>query len=264
MSGQAELNNLTVGSFFGIKVKLHWTWLLLFLFLLFADLYQAGIWLCLFGFVLLHEFGHCFASQYYNRKVIEVVLHPLGGAAVIEIPKKPLEEYWISAAGPLVNVGLILPLELLGQHYPYFKLLSFYNFSFLLFNLLPIFPLDGGRMFRAGLCYMTGDYPLATCIAVRFGQIIAILLGLYGIYYFQFVYAIIAAILVVFSEIQIVSLKTELDLKDDIWRLKTALCDLERSGAESEQEIQILKENLKIREDMLRMVEGYPESEENV
>jgi Zn-dependent protease len=195
----------------GIDIKIHITF---FLILLLGALQWGGgfgpagalfgvlLMVLLFVCVTLHELGHSLVAQRFGIPVREIVLLPLGGLAMLgRNPSKPLHELLIAAAGPLVNVliagGLFLVTGaasltgvLNGQGLvdgqraaPSLELLLGWllaaNISLVLFNLIPAFPLDGGRMLRAVLA-MRMSYQRATRIATLVGQGLAIVLGVYG------------------------------------------------------------------------------------
>jgi Zn-dependent protease len=197
----------------GIDIKVHITF---FLILAFGGLQWAGstpgnpiegvvfgvvLMVLLFACVTLHELGHSIAAQYYNIPVKEIVLLPLGGVALIsKNPEKPLHELVIAAAGPLVNVVIaillfgvvaatgMVPTSMneLGALFssPSLQTMVLWllaaNISLVIFNLIPAFPLDGGRIFRALLAMGIG-MPRATRIASIIGQVAAIGLGIWGI-----------------------------------------------------------------------------------
>lgn len=154
----------------------------------------------LFVLVTLHELGHSFVAQYYRVPVKQIVLTPLGGLAQLkEIPENPVQELLIAVAGPAVNVVIALIMGAvaltaninLGNTFAavsgiaglsigsLFAFIFYYNIILALFNLIPAFPLDGGRIFRSLLAIKL-DYVKATSIASNVGQVMAILLGIYG------------------------------------------------------------------------------------
>lgn len=157
--------------------------------------------LLLFLCVTLHEFGHAVQARAYGIPVEDITLYPIGGIARLgQIPENPTQEFRIAIAGPLVNVVIVALLVLVGWIFdepalrstgglfedlrqPEWHLLlpylTFANLSLAIFNLLPAFPMDGGRIFRA-LLAMRLDYRRATQIAVSIGQMMAFLFGLYG------------------------------------------------------------------------------------
>ena len=190
-----------LGTIAGIDVFLHWTFSLLIIYIVFIN-YKAGqnivqiAWsvlfiLCVFATVLLHELGHALTAKKFNIKTNDITLLPIGGIASLEkLPEKPSEELMIAFAGPMVNIALALllsffiqypnnPEEMIAQLSGGINgnnfLLNFYlvNMVLALFNLIPAFPMDGGRMLRAVLSYKL-KRNVATKIAARIGQIVAI------------------------------------------------------------------------------------------
>lgn len=157
--------------------------------------------LILFCLVTLHELGHSFAAQHYHVDVKQIVLSPIGGVAQLgHIPEKPSQEFVIALAGPAVNLlaallmGAVLltpSVELqdptmvimgisgfsLGSLFSY---IFFYNILLGLFNMIPAFPLDGGRIFRS-LLAMKLDYVKATRIAATVGKMAAVAIAIYGL-----------------------------------------------------------------------------------
>jgi len=177
-------------------------------------LFGIVLMVLLFTCVTLHELGHSIAARAFGIPVRDITLLPLGGVAQItKNPEKPIHELIIAAAGPLVNVviagilfvvvGASLAATVLdgqgllpgGLNQPSLETLLFWllaaNISLVLFNLIPAFPLDGGRMLRALLAMGLG-YPRATRIASAIGQIIAIGLGLLGFLGGNFILVLIA------------------------------------------------------------------------
>jgi Zn-dependent protease len=175
------MNKLTAGSFplfriAGIQVYLHWTWLVVAYLEIVnrVNPYQSMTWnvveyLALFGIVLLHEFGHALACRQVGGQANRIMLWPLGGVAFVQPPPRPGAVLWSIAAGPLVNVVLV-PVTLMavvvasgagwGNEYPDFVHFLFsiaiINVALLVFNLLPIYPLDGGQILQALLWFVIG------------------------------------------------------------------------------------------------------------
>ena len=209
-----------IGRFSGIDVKVHWTFLLLLAFFAFIG-YQtsgtlagaltptAGI-VALFICVLLHEFGHSLVAQRLGLEIHSITLLPIGGVSNLEsLPEKPSDEIKITVAGPLVNVvlapiffgvGLLLgaeprmPTDLfmgIGSVGQFFFYLGYLNVVLAVFNLLPAFPLDGGRILRALLATRLGAVR-ATEIASRVGQLFAAAFFLVGLLGGNFLLALIA------------------------------------------------------------------------
>ena len=189
----------------GIGVYMHWTFLLLVAWVMLSYL-MAGqglaialiggaLILALFGCVVLHELGHALMARRFGVATQDITLLPIGGVArLARMPEEPKQELLIALAGPAVNVviaavlavvlwGLgVVPWEtqlmLVGG--PFLTNLMVVNVILVLFNLLPAFPMDGGRVLRA-LLAMRRPYSEATQIAARVGQIMAILFGIVGI-----------------------------------------------------------------------------------
>ena len=199
-------NALKVGSAAGIGIFLHWTFVLLligiFAFYLFqgesvaAALAGVGFILALFACVVLHELGHALMARRFDVPTRDITLYPIGGVARLQrIPEEPMKELWIALAGPAVNVVIAVVLAALigvtgGRFAPevaldpgasFLTTLMWANVILFAFNLLPAFPMDGGRVLRA-LLAMRMDYARATEIAAGVGQGMAILFAFLGIF----------------------------------------------------------------------------------
>jgi Zn-dependent protease/predicted transcriptional regulator len=194
--------SLKLGRILGIDVYLHVTFLLLLAFIGLTQV-MAGrtvgsavgavaYFATLFGCVLLHEFGHALAARQYGIRTHDIILLPIGGVARLErMPEKPSQELVVAIAGPLVNLviagGLFVGLNLRGWE-PNISLLEgsiaerllVVNVFLMLFNLLPAFPMDGGRVLRAILA-MRVPYARATRIAASIGQGMAFVFGFIGL-----------------------------------------------------------------------------------
>jgi Zn-dependent protease len=161
---------------FGIDVYLHWSWFLILLYVIQTSgggksaLTLSIIWLLtLFVIVLLHEFGHALACKQTGGQANQIVLWPLGGVAYVAPPQRPGAQLWSIAAGPLVNVILFIAatailmvggISGLSDQWPmfwdYISIVAYINLILLKFNLLPIFPLDGGQILRSLLWFKFG------------------------------------------------------------------------------------------------------------
>ncbi len=195
-----------IGRFAGIDVYIHTTFLLLVGFLGFSYWLQTrsvagtlegiGFLLALFGSVVLHEYGHALTARRYGIKTRDITLLPIGGVARLErMPDKPIQELWVALAGPAVNVviaavlfGYLLitntlaPLtELTLTGGSFVERLMTVNLFLVGFNLLPAFPMDGGRVLRA-LLALRLEYVRATQIAASIGQGMAFLFGIIGLF----------------------------------------------------------------------------------
>ena len=195
-----------LGEFAGISVYIHATFLILIAWVGFAhwqversvSAVLAGIMfiLALFACVLLHEFGHALTAKRFGIKTRDITLLPIGGVARLErMPEEPKQELWVTLAGPAVNVviaavlyvlltvtGTLAPLSTLTlTSGSFWERLMLFNVTLVIFNMIPAFPMDGGRALRA-LLAMRMDYTRATRIAAGLGQGIALLFGLVGLF----------------------------------------------------------------------------------
>lgn len=173
--------SLSLGSWFGVTVELHWTWLFL---LAFAIMVGAGpVFIGIFTIVLLHEYGHCIAAQRCSAKVGNIVLYPIGGVAFIEAPSDPWKEFVIAISGPLVNVALVPILYLVQHLYQPMTSIYFANLLILIFNLIPAFPMDGGRILRSYLSHSYRDHLYATKLATTVSKFCCVMFFVVGLYF---------------------------------------------------------------------------------
>lgn len=193
-----------IGTVRGIAIYVHGTFFLLLAWIAVADglakhsvaAAADAVWftLALFACVVVHELGHAFMALRFGIRTRDIILLPIGGMGRLErLPDVPSQELWISLAGPAVSIGIaallfavlgvagggsqLLNTDVTGM--PPFERLAIVNLGLAAFNLLPAFPLDGGRVLRA-LLAMRMDYVRATGIAATIGQTLALLLGLLG------------------------------------------------------------------------------------
>ncbi len=169
----------------GIPVRVHITLIVLLLFAAFSyGLIGLLIAIGVFASVALHELGHSWVAIRKGCHVHEIMLLPIGGIAKMShIPSRPTDEFLIAAAGPAVSFLLAVLFWLLtigGFFGQLFINLSAINLMLCLFNLLPSFPMDGGRIFRAFMTPRIGRLK-ATALAARIGRILAIAMGLFGL-----------------------------------------------------------------------------------
>lgn len=192
-----------LGDIAGIGVYIHWSfWLLPAWILLsagggFAGALTSVVFVfAVFGCVVLHELGHALMARQFNIGTRDITLYPIGGVASLErMPRRPAHELAIALAGPAVNVliaAALFAVLVLGDIGTQGLLLDFAGGSFLakllfvnlalvVFNMLPAFPMDGGRVLRAFMA-MRLPYLRATEMAVRVGQAVAVVLGLVGLF----------------------------------------------------------------------------------
>ncbi len=197
----------------GIDIRLHITFPLILLWAAFQFGLASGAGMAgaifgvtavslLFVLITLHELGHSVAAQYYGVPVKQIILSPIGGVAqLMRMPEKPVQEFVVAIAGPAVNfiiaglmwlaalvlgISLSNPLSVLVglggvSLTSLFTYIFVYNIFLAVFNLLPAFPMDGGRVFRS-LLAMKLDYVKATRIAASVGRALAVLMGIYGLF----------------------------------------------------------------------------------
>jgi Zn-dependent protease/CBS domain-containing protein len=187
---------------FGVPIRFHFTFLILLAFIMAAGLggdkstlASAEYLVALFASVLLHELGHALVSRQYGINIREIVMYPIGGVSRLERDAKPEEELWISLAGPTVN--LLIAAGILGALFFSGKIgspeslqkamdsnvlarIGVGNLILGLFNLIPAFPMDGGRILRAILA-RTRSPERATAIASSAGRMLAIFFVLFGV-----------------------------------------------------------------------------------
>src|ERR1700686_971977 len=172
----ARQGSIRLFRFAGIDLFLHWSWFLVAAFEIQnrAGRYSSITWnvleyLALFLIVMLHEFGHALACRQVGGRADQIVLWPLGGVAYVDPPPRPGATLWSIAAGPLVNVALapilLIALNLIRslgwahtQPDAYLLIRSILNIDkwLLLFNILPVYPLDGGQILRSLLWFVMG------------------------------------------------------------------------------------------------------------
>jgi len=208
---------MKVAKLFGIPVFVHWSFLLLFFWIAYLTIsmdlglkfffWYSALFLAIFICVVFHEFGHALTARRYGVKTRDIILSPIGGIARLEsLPERPIHEFLVALAGPMVNVGIFLALLIIHVVFgigdmevwtePNFESMmkvlskgSFATFMFTtllglnlglaIFNLIPAFPMDGGRILRSLLAI-----PLkrvrATQVAVIIAQIIAVLVFIFA------------------------------------------------------------------------------------
>ncbi len=204
-----------IAKIFGIPVQIHWSFALLFLFVIYVGKSRDASWtniaifgliiIALFFCVLLHEFGHALSARYYGIKTHDITILPIGGVARLDgLPEKPLHEFVVALAGPAVNLviyALIALFLYISNSFSYSlsdlfseesdKLITSPALNFLetmmkancmlvVFNMIPAFPMDGGRVLRALLAMRFGRLK-ATKVAAFWGQVIAIGFLIYGL-----------------------------------------------------------------------------------
>ena len=223
--------SVNIGSIAGTAIRIHITFLLFLVWIFVASYISGGAeaaWsglafmVLLFLCVLAHEFGHIFTARAFGVRTPDVTLLPIGGVARLErIPEKPGEEFLIAIAGPLVNVAIAVVLVMLvgadlsashlaaveSSKIALVDRLAVVNLFLTLFNMIPAFPMDGGRVLRALLSIRLG-HVRATEIAATIGQAVAFVLGFAGLFFNPIlIFIAIFVYLAAASESQLVALR---------------------------------------------------------
>ena len=181
---------------FGIDVYLHWAWFLMVVWLMQTGgddnkAWNLAIALAVFAIVLMHEFGHALACRSVGGEAKRIVLWPLGGVAFVAPPPRPGAVLWSIAAGPLVNVilapvlifGAVAASTGLGATAPaaiFLERMARINIVILVFNMMPVYPLDGGQIFQSILWFFVGR-ATSLRIAAVFGFVAAVAGGIFAL-----------------------------------------------------------------------------------
>lgn len=190
-----------IASVSSIPIRIHYTFILFLLYIAFSEI-SAGadalpevVFICsVFFCILLHELGHAFAGRLFKLRTRDIVLYPFGGIATMSGGGKPISELVVALAGPAVNIiiAMILtsflttPIESEAQQLVLLKSsalvdrLFITNIFLVAFNMIPAFPMDGGRVLRSILSMIFGEKK-GTWFSVRIGQILSVLLGILGL-----------------------------------------------------------------------------------
>ncbi|HPK09030.1 MAG TPA: site-2 protease family protein [Saprospiraceae bacterium] len=225
------MKTLQIAKFFGIPVKLHYSFAFIFLYIAYISytykltfdnaIFLSAMILTMFVCVVLHEYGHALVALKFGIKTEDIILSPIGGVArLYRNPEKPKEEFLIAIAGPLVNVAiallLFLTLWIIGQSdigleslndLQYFKIsdflgpLIYINVILFLFNLAPAFPMDGGRILRA-LLSIKMDRLKATKIASIIGRVLAVVFIILGLYTSNYIWAFIGVFIFTMARVE--------------------------------------------------------------
>ena len=198
--------SVSIGRIFGINFRIHVTFFLLLFFIFTSVLKERGfggavlatLFICaVFVCVLIHEVGHSLIGRHFGKEARSITLLPIGGVAtMVEIPEKPAQEIAMSLVGPLINVVIAGVLYLFVGHWAgiaspnlepgsvraFFAELIGVNIMLAIFNLIPAFPMDGGRVLR-GILAAKMDYVRATSAAVFIGQGLAVVFIFYGLFF---------------------------------------------------------------------------------
>jgi Zn-dependent protease/CBS domain-containing protein len=223
--------SVRIGSIAGTAIRIHFTFLLFLAWIFIANYASGGAeaaWsglvfiVLVFACVTAHEFGHIFTARAFGVPTPDVTLLPIGGVArLARIPEKPSEELLVAIAGPLVNVAIAIVLVVVAgadmsqrhlaaiesSQVSMLDRLASVNLFLALFNMIPAFPMDGGRVLRALLALRLG-HVRATEIAARVGQLAAFALGFIGLFHNPLlIFIAIFVYLAAASESQLVTIR---------------------------------------------------------
>jgi Zn-dependent protease len=199
--------SMKIAKLAGIDIFIHFTFFILVTWVAFIQWKLNGsigaafsgvvFILSIFACVVLHELGHALAAKKYGIKTQDIILLPIGGVARLErMPNRPIQELWVALAGPAVNVVIAALLaiylwftkiltpdnQLAMTTAAFVERIMGVNIFLVLFNMIPAFPMDGGRVFRALLATRVA-YSKATQVSANLGQGIALLFGGIGLFY---------------------------------------------------------------------------------
>jgi Zn-dependent protease len=215
--------SLKIFTLFDIPVYLHSTWLLMLLAIAIFSPPSALLFLAAYTFVLMHEFGHCLAAKWCDLEVKSITMLPFGGVAAIgDLKGDPKKELLVTFAGPFVNAALVsffsIPLLAVGSMPVWLAtavLLGWWiNVMLFVFNMIPCFPMDGGRILRATLTLYWGDLLKATRVAVLVGRVFGFgFIGL-GLYFFQIMWIVIGVVIMLLAEMEYRMLKQSVNMDE--------------------------------------------------
>ncbi len=240
-----------IGRAFGIELRVHITFFLIVAWAAYVwgvsyghgtagAVYGSLLILLLFVCVVIHELSHSRMAQHYGAEVRSITLLPIGGLALLkDMPEDPRKEMWVSVVGPLSNIVIAIPLALLllatpGRAVPesaegFLDLVTgislrgavtylfVINIMLALFNLIPAFPLDGGRVFRSILAQHM-PFPRATRMAVVTGQLFALFMALAGIWLGAWIWVLIAIFIYLGADAE----GSQAEMKSKLSKLKVA------------------------------------------
>jgi Zn-dependent protease len=225
-----QSKSIKIGNWFGIPVYLHWSFFLVFLYAIYIGnregmnnesiVWLMGYFVATFACVLLHEYGHALTARRYGVPTHDIILMPLGGMArLARIPEKPWHEFLVAIAGPLVNIviaavlfgatyavtnvddsfaieyALKNPSQEMDTIFKLWALMIYTNLALFVFNLVPAFPMDGGRIFRALMAMAVGKLK-ATKYAMWLGIFFAVGFIGFGLYGGNFIMALIGGFVI--------------------------------------------------------------------
>jgi len=259
MRGSDLLRSWKLGTLGGVEIYAHSTCVVLLAAQLVQPMivggwglaaYRLALILAVLGFIVLHELGHAWMARQYGIGTRDITLYPIGGVASLErMSEEPREEFWIAVAGPAVTTVIVamlrLPTLILPEWFPCRTTASFLpgcfvfdlaliNLALLLFNLVPAFPMDGGRALRALLSVSLGRLR-ATKIAAGLGAGFALLFGLFGALSGQVILVLVAAFIYFVGKREMASVQHDELLRQipavEVLPSETEIPDAAKSGS---------------------------------
>jgi Zn-dependent protease len=234
MLGKILTKSFKIFTLFDIPVYLHSTWLIMLLVIALFSPPTALLFVAAYTFVLMHEFGHCLAAKWCDLEVVSITMLPFGGiAGIADLKGDPKKELLVTFAGPFVNAALVsffsLPLLAMGSLPVWLATIVmvgwWINVMLFIFNMIPCFPMDGGRILRAILTLYWGDLIKATRVAVLVGRVFACGFIALGLWFFQIMWIVIGVVIMYLAEMEYRMLKQSVHMGD----LADQLHDLDES-----------------------------------
>ena len=235
---------LKLGRILGIDIFLHWTFFLAPIYLIYAWRQEGlpwsmvaillGLLVAVFTCVLIHEYGHALMARRFGVETQDIIITPIGGLARLQgMPRRPIEEFLITLAGPMVNlvIAIIFFVFLLatGRDFlpssgyaglkEFAPMMLWMNLVLFFFNLIPAFPMDGGRLLRSSLAFFI-PHMEATMVAGILGQICAVIFALIGVFSGQYSLLLIG-VFIIFAA------RYEMKVSRMIWEHERALKESE-------------------------------------
>lgn len=185
---------------FGIPVKAHMSILVLLGLIAAMGSVYVPMYIILFASVIAHEFGHALTARRFGGDCKVIYMHVFGGAAMINIPRSLKAEWVVALAGPLTSLvlaGIFYALTVVTGLY-YLWLAYVLNLMIGLFNLAPVYPMDGGRIFKTVTSYFLGE-ERGTMVAIWVARVIAAFAAVWGIYSGRYMFVLLSAFIVMFG-----------------------------------------------------------------
>ena len=223
MLGKILTKSFKIFTLFDIPVYFHSTFLIMLLLVAIFSPPTALLFVGAYTFVLMHEFGHCLAAKWCDLEVVSITILPFGWiAGIADLKGDPKKELLVTFAGPFVNAALVsffsIPLLAMGSMPTWLAgvvIMGWWiNVMLFVFNMIPCFPMDGGRILRAILTLYWGDLLRATRVAVLVGRVFACgFIGL-GLYFFHIMWIVIGLVIMYLAEMEYRMLKQSVHMGD--------------------------------------------------